>query len=209
MKIPAQFIKSTRTLLNKLRREFGKTAVDELTDPVDQLILSILATNANSRRAKSALKHLAGEMTDFNELRVTTIPELKELLHPYTKQADEKAKAIVAALGWVFSKFDTLDLTELRTRPYMEIRSMFEQITACPDHARCAMLLLGFGIPVFPIDDQMLEYLVTSGAMPEKVSLSEVRRFVERHFRSAEVREFYVNVKKASEKASRGSKTKT
>lgn len=209
MKIPSSYAKATRTLFNRLRREYGKDKHVDLTDPVEQLLLSLLATDAGTRQAKNTLKMLAEEMTDFNELRVTPVPELAELLAPLAAEPAETARAIVDALNWVFSTFDSMDLTGLREHAHPEIRAKFESIPACPDHARCAVLLLSFGIPVFPVDRQMRDYLVHHEALPEGVSPVEAEHFMERHLKSAEVREFYLNVKRASERKTPARTTKT
>jgi len=200
MRIPSQFAKALRSVQNRLRREFGRRDQTDLTDPVEQLVLSILATDGSTRRTRTALRRLSEEMIDFNELRVTPAPELAEALGPYVRNPYEKAQALIAALSWAVVHFDTMDLTILREKSQADLRSIFESVPGCPDHARDAMLLLSFGVPAFPIDQQMLEYLQAQEALPEATELGEARSYIERHLKAAEVREFYLNVKEASER---------
>jgi len=208
MRIPSQFAKRMRTLFNRLRRESGAVPDEGLTDPAEQLILSILATDANTRRARGALHGLLEEMIDFNELRVTPAAELADLLEPNVKGAPEKAQAIVGSLSWLFNKFDTMDLSGLREQQQSALLATFETIPECPDHARKAMLLLSFGVPVFPVDQQMLDYLKAAEVLPEEVAAAEAQHYVERQLKAAEVREFYLLVKAASESAAPPAKPK-
>lgn len=211
MKIPGVFADSLRKVYNRLGRQFGKLKGEdlELTDPVDQLVLSILATDGSSRRAKTAIKGVLTEMVDLNEVRVTPIAELQEMLEKHTREPHAMAFAVIRSLNWICTKFDTLHLEGLREHQHAVLRSVFEKIPDCPDHARRAMLLMSFGIPTFPLDQQMLAYLIKNEAVPEDVALEEAVAFVERQLRASEIRQFYVHVKRASEGTRRAVKRST
>jgi len=199
MKIPHDFVKKLRSLHNALKRQSGASANDDLTDPVEQLLLSILAGNNSIQQAQRALKAVCQHIVDFNDLRVTPVPELAEMLGKEISNPEEAAQAIVRTLKWIFCRFDTMSLKYLREQQNGVLKSMFEEIPGCPDHARMAMLLLSLGISVFPIDEAMLAYLVKNGILPEGVSLKEGEGFVQRHLKTGEIKQFYLNLKHASE----------
>lgn len=199
MKIPHDFVKRLRSLHNALKRQSDASVNDELTDPVEQLLLSILAGNNSMQQAQRALEVVYLHIVDFNDLRVTPVPELAEMFDKEIGNPEEAAQAIVRTLKWIFCRFDTMNLKYLREQHNGALKSMFEEIPGCPDHARMAMLLLSFAVPVFPIDEAMLAYLVKNGALPEGVSLKEGEGFVQRHLKVGEIKQFYLNLKHASE----------
>lgn len=208
MNIPQHFTKSLRSVCNKLRRQ-SNTKEEELADPIEQLVFSILTTNASSARAKIAVRMIQENMVDFNELRVTPISELMEMLSKSLTETDRPARTIVRSLKWVFSKFNTLALAYLREEQNSTVKSLLEHIPNCPSHATRAMLLLSFGIPVFPIDDQMVAYLINNGALPEGVSLLEAENFVQRQLKAAEMKPCYLALKGAAEHAEKKVTKKT
>jgi endonuclease III len=200
MKISSDCAKHLRTLFNKLVKSPSKADTHEPTDPVAQLVQAILETDAPLDKAKAAMKQIVEEMIDFNELRVTPIAELDELLGQFLPSPTDRSRMIVSTLSWVFTTFDTLDLTFLRESSHTTLREKFTSIPGCSDYARCAMLLMSFGISACPMDEHMVAYLVENEALPEGVNVLEASHFVERQLKAGEVRDFYLRVKAESEK---------
>jgi endonuclease III len=203
MKISSEYVKAFRSLQNRLRKEFPKPKdkdYETLPESVTELlIVGILATNETYTRAKQAVKKIQEEMVDFNELRVTPTVELAELLEEYLHDAQRGASDLVRTLNSVFLKFDTLDLTYLKEKHKNELSKLFEDIKGCPDHARSVMLLLGFDIPTMPLDDRMVDYLVSVEALPPEVDQSTAKGFIERQLKASEIGVFYWQLRKATE----------
>jgi len=203
MKISSDYVKSFRAIQNRLRREYPRlkdkdfeTLPENLTEI---LILCILATNENFSRAKQAMKSLQNMVVDFNELRVTPAAEIVEMLEDHISDAQKVSTDIIKTLNWVFTRFDTLELSELKQKTKTEITRLFEDIPCGHEHARCALLLLGFDVPAMPLDDRMLEFLVMAEALPAEVDLATARGFIERNLKAAELNTFYWQLRKATE----------
>ncbi len=213
MKIASEYVKAFRSLQNRLRKDFPKPKdrdYETLPDNVTEvLILGILATNDTFSHAKQAFKAIQEEMVDFNELRVTPAVELAELLKKYLSDATRASTDLVRTLNAVFSRFDTLDLSELKDKNKAELSKIFEDIKGCPDHARCMMLLFSFEVPVMPLDDRMLEYLVSSEVMPAEADVATVKAFIERQLKASEIPAFYWQLRKAAESEEKKRKPKS
>lgn len=203
MKISSDYAKAFHTLQNRLKRDFPKTKdtnLDSLPESsTEMLLLGILATNETYDHAREALKTIQTTMVDFNELRVTPVAEISEMLDRHINEPQRAAKDIVIALNWIFSRFDTLDLSYLKEKNKSEISKLFEEIPTCPDHARSAMLLFCYEISVMPLDDLMLKYLISAEALPAEVDLPTAKSFIERQLKAAEFSTFYWQLRKASE----------
>lgn len=203
MKISSDYAKVFHTLQNRLKRDFPKTKdtnLDSLpTNCIEMLLLGILATNELYDRAREALKVIQANMVDFNELRVTPVAEISELIDRHIRESQRAAKDIIVALNWIFNRFDTLDLSELKEKNKSEISKLFEEIPTCPDHARAALLLFCFEIAEMPLDDLMLKYLINTQTLPAEVDLPTAKSFIERQLKAAEFSTFYWQLRKASE----------
>jgi endonuclease III len=213
MKISSEYAKTFGTLQNKLKREYPKTKLkdpDTLPEGItDTLILGILAMDEKYEKALEALERIREDMVDFNELRVTPVSEIVELIEPYLSDPDRAAKEIVKTLNGIFSRFDTLDLSGMKEMTKSDLGKLFEELPGCCDHGRAFMLLFSFEVAEMPLDNQMLDYLVGAGALPPEVDLPAAKSFLERHLKAAETAPLYWQLRKASEEGAGKRKTKS
>jgi endonuclease III len=203
MKISSEYVKGFHSLQNKLRKDFPKPKDRDFEtlpeNATEMLILGILSTNETFYHAKQAMKVIQEKMVDLNELRVTPAAELALVIEEYLDEPQKASTEIVKTLNIVFTRFDTLNLSELKEKNKTDLIKLFEEIPGCPDHARCAMLLFSFEIPNMPMDDRMLEYLIGAKAVPAQIDLPTARAFIERQLKAAQLGEFYWQLRKASE----------
>jgi hypothetical protein len=213
MKISSEYAKPFRTLQNKLKREFPKTRLkdpDTLPEKItDILILGILTLNEKYGKALEGLTQIRTEMVDLNELRVTPKSEIADMLGKQLSNPERAAEELVKTLNEVFGRFDSLDLSLLKEKTKTEIGKMFSDFPGCSDYARSFMLLFGFDVPVMPLDEQMIDYLVTTGALPPEVDQPSAKGFIERQLKASELASFYWQLRKASEDNGNFKKKKT
>ncbi|NRA97096.1 MAG: hypothetical protein HRU14_12900, partial [Planctomycetes bacterium] len=102
---------SAKTLFQTLRKSFGgPTELDE-PRPLEQIILLILASRSDIRKARSAMLRIESEYVDWNEVRVTSAYELSRWLRPLgAKKAQEKAEQMKELLSTVYNRFNKLNL---------------------------------------------------------------------------------------------------
>ena len=84
--------KGAKTVLCRLKRLYGapgKQPAD--VEPIEQLVLAILADNESPGKAQSVLQRLKGYYVDFNELRVARPSELAGHMGSTFAQASSKA----------------------------------------------------------------------------------------------------------------------
>jgi len=212
MKISSEYVKTFKTLQNRLKRDFPRPKdkdYETLPESVPEtLLLGILSTNVTFYHARQALKSIQENMVDYNEVRVTPTVELAEVLEKYLADPQKTSLELTRTLNVIFNKFDSLELSELKEKNKNELTKMFEEIKGCPEHARSFMLLFSFEIPTMPLDDRMLEYMVAEKAMPEEVDLPTAKGFIERQLKASEIGPFYWQLRKASEAEDKKAKPK-
>jgi len=102
---------SPKTLLEVLQARFGGPSELDEPRPLEQIVLLILSTGADMRKAHAAMKRLRSEYVDWNEARVTSAYELSRWLKPLgAKIAQEKAEQVKELLTTVYNRFNKLNL---------------------------------------------------------------------------------------------------
>src|SRR5438477_486827 len=104
MKNATEVARRVRRLLNQAKPQ-GDKAPDPPTDDVtDHLLLAVLMRYAGDSAASAALRRLRERTVDLNELRVTPVAELIDLLGPTFPQSKSAAESLVRVLGAVFNR---------------------------------------------------------------------------------------------------------
>ncbi len=213
MKIASQYVKGFKSLRNKIQRQvpISKTQKKESLpeEPIELLILGVLMEYVTLSEAKSILKRLREEMTDYNELRVTSLSEFEELLKGKMKDPVAFGRVLTRTLNGVMDEFDTLELSFLDELPKPEVKKHFENIKEGSLHGLAFFLMMRFDINIMPLTEKMLGFLVSCGALPEEIDVETAKAFIERQLKASEIKNFYWLVRKASEMGASKFKSKS
>ena len=79
MKHGTEYAKRIKRLHQTLVKKHGKPAASEPTDPIEQMLIGILAVDSTAAKAAAVYRKLTQRMVDLNELRVTPAIELAAL----------------------------------------------------------------------------------------------------------------------------------
>jgi endonuclease III len=102
-------------VLKGLERAYGGPKTLDEPRPLEQLVFLILARGSDPRRARAAMKHLESEFVDWNELRVTSVYEIRKQLAPLgASKIGNKAEEIKELLATIYERFNKLDLDFLQ-----------------------------------------------------------------------------------------------
>src|SRR5438067_252137 len=139
------------------------------------------------REPMDALAALDREFVDLNELRVGTELEVQELLGGKFPQIERRVGMIVAALNDIFEREHTMNLERLKTISRRDARQFLRELPEIHPFVEAYTMLYAFDAPAFPVDDQMIEYLVDEDALEEGTSIEDAQRFVEHHLKAEEL----------------------
>jgi hypothetical protein len=100
-----------RKALLKWRKDYAKDLEKDRRSPVSHLCLTILLRNNSVTNALKAEQALRTRFVDWNEIRVSPVAEVREVLEEAgTPNAEQKAYAMRRFLRDVFSKFTKTNL---------------------------------------------------------------------------------------------------
>jgi len=192
MKHGTEYAKRIKRLHQRLLRKHGKPAASDLTDPLEQVLIGILAEDTTPAKATAVYRKLSQRMVDLNELRVTPAIELAQLIGTSVPRAADKARQIVAFLNAVRRRQDTLDLDFLRQRGRREVREYLDSLDGVPRSAAARVMLFSLGGHAIPVDDLTLYVLRKEELVDPSADAAEVQSFLERHISAATAAEFVV-----------------
>jgi len=190
MKRGSEYAKKVKRFYNQLVRKFGKPTENDLTDPIEQLVLSILSLCTSATKAQSVYRKVMQSMVDLNELRVTPAMELVQIFGSGFPLAKYKAQCIVDALNAIRQRQDSLDLFFLKQRGRREARDYLESLQGVGRTVAARIMLLSLGGHAIPVDDLALYLLRKEEIIDQDAETAEVQGFLERHISASQAYTF-------------------
>lgn len=140
-----------------LKKAYKPTLVSENRPLIEHLLYACLLENAPYELADEALARLEQDYFDWNEVRVTTITELAEVLG---RLPDPTAAAIRLKknLHGLFESTYSFDLEELRKQNLGKALQKFEKLPAITPFVLSYLTQLGLGGHSIPLDSAALRF---------------------------------------------------
>ena len=190
MKHGSEYAKQVKRLFQRMTRKHGKPAPAEPTEPLEQLLVAILADCSTISKARAVYQKLSQQMVDLNELRVTPATELATLIGSSVPLAGAKARQMVDALNDVRRRQESMDLSFLHQRGRREAREYLESLDGVSPSVAARVVLFSLGGHAIPIDDLTRYILRKDEIIEESATAVEVQGFLERHIPAANTRAF-------------------
>ncbi len=175
---------------SRLRQSGAAPTIPEPTDPIRQLVLSILGENCGEAEAAKAVDKLLTVMVDFNELRVSTPDQVYRALGGRLPDGLERSRLLIRALQRIYEHEHCLSLERLRNMGRREARQFLESLEGINDYSAAAVMLWSFGGHAIPVNDAFLAALREAEIVHPTASRVEVQAFLERNIPAAQAKEF-------------------
>lgn len=196
MKNAAEHLQRIRRLFNQVKKEGGATALPAVEEPVEALLRGVLGDYAADARAASALSRLRTAVVDLNELRVTPVSEIVEIIgadYPFCRKA---ATDLSAALNAVYNRLHHLDLSFLKKSARRSAEAFLHSLETVNAHARATVILRCLKGHAVPVDAAMYQLLRRGGCVETDATVDQVQKFLASNLRPSEAASFYVLVKR-------------
>jgi endonuclease III len=186
-----------KQLFKRLMRE-GKPDGRQTLEPLDALVRGAMTYDVSDNRAEDAVKAIGKEFVDLNELRVATDLEVHEMLGVRYPAIEERVAMITQCLNDIFEREHTMSLDRLKTISKRDARQFLRELPGMQPFVEAFVMLMAFDGAAFPIDQEMLAYLIEEEILDEGTTLPEAQKFVEHHVKSEELFDFYAVLRKAA-----------
>ena len=205
MKNATKHADELKSLSKKLLREY-KPDERHAQEPLWALVRGAMSYDVPDSRIEDAIKVIQREFVDLNELRVATELEVQEMLGSRYPGIEDRVKLSTSALNAIFEKEHTLSLDRLKTISKRDARQFLRDLPDMKPFVEAYVMLMSLDGHAFPIDEQMLEYLIDEEVLEEGTSLDDAQKFVEHHLKAEDLHPFYVALRSASADGAKGKK---
>ena len=136
-----------RTILDRLREEYGRPNGRPHGAPIDELVLTVLSQNTNDRNRDVAYGRLRERFPSWAAVREAPVDEVEEAIRP-GGLAPSKAPRIQEILRAIGDD----DLSRLADEPLEQARAELCELPGVGRKTAACVLLFSFGRPDIPVD---------------------------------------------------------
>ncbi|MFM8873082.1 MAG: hypothetical protein ACKOJI_06995 [Phycisphaerales bacterium] len=158
-------------------------------DLVDLFVQTYMLWQAPSSDAIGALKRLKAAFFDWNDLRVSLVSDIVDVIGHRHWRAADRVSRMRDAMNGIFRREHKVSLERLRTLMKRDAVNYMETLPGMIPFVANRVLLVGVDFHSVPVEEFGLQMLVQVGALPAGTSLVDASGWVTRHVKAEEARE--------------------
>lgn len=183
-----------REVSRRLEERFGRPEpCSHETDPVRNLILTILSQNTTDRNRDRAFASLTERFPTLSRLAAAKPSEVEDAIRT-GGLAKAKAKAILSALSRMNRERGAFTLDHLQGMPLPEARAELTSYPGVGVKTANILLLFSFGKEAFPVDTHILRVTKRLGLVPGSADLARAALLLEPHVPPGEPVPLHLNL---------------
>lgn len=186
MKNATKYAQKIKKLLGKIKKEAQKDPPVEVQGAVDTLLLGILCRSTTQKKAAEALARLNDSTVDMNDLRVTPVAELVQIIGVNYPRVRPVAEEISVVLTGIYNQVHEVDLGFLKALGKKAASSFLETLDGLSEHANAYFTLYHLNSSAVALDEPAYEYLLKTDHLPEGTSIEEAHKFLRTHIKESD-----------------------
>lgn len=162
----------------KLQNVFGQRKWRVHSDPLSELIATILSQNTSDTNSHRAYASLKSKFKTWDQLRRADVKSIAAAIKS-GGLSEIKAQRIKNILGQIHSENNNLDLTFLKKWKTEKITAYLSRFKGVGDKTIACVLLFSLKRPVMPVDTHILRISKRLGLVPQKADASRTQQILE------------------------------
>lgn len=167
--------------LKILDKKFPPQPEVEPRPVLEEVLYAVVREGGTTEHAHAAFAKFKGTFFDWNEVRVSTVPEIAEALKG-VPDAGRKAQRINEILQYVFEMYYSFDLTDLDKKGLKQAGKQLNRFTGMSDFAVAWVLQRALGGHAIPLDEPTVRVLRRLGVIEGEVEDWEAVRGTLEHY---------------------------
>lgn len=171
-----------------LHKTYGRLVRSPLTDPIDELVQTILSQNTTDQNSQRAFDRLRSTFPTWDAVLNAKPESIAKAIHS-GGLAELKSQRILRVLRTIRDREGALTLKRVCAMPVNEALSYLTDLEGVGIKTACCVLLFACGRPVMPVDTHV--YRVSQrlgwigGSVPIHKAHEELHKIVDEHERYA------------------------
>jgi len=199
MKDSKEYSKKVRELYRSLKARYRKVSKISYDEPTDALVYAIVSESMTEPETESAIKGLADYFIDLNELRVSQVEEIVEVLGEDMPVTRNIAITITRVLRAVFDKYNTISLEAFKKIGKRPARQALEKMDGTSRFVVNYCMLTALRGHAIPLTKGMIEYLRSNELVHPEADEQDIEGFLLRQISAQNAYEFYALLRRQSE----------
>ena len=164
--------------IRRLAQFYPELPSHRATDPLDELIGTILSQNTSDRNSAAAFRSLRAAFRDWRSAIVADVSQIAESIRPGGLHRI-KARRILNTLQAIEGLTGRLDLDWLRDLPQTEVRRHLVSIPGVGVKTAACVEAFSLGLPACPADTHVSRICRRLGLVPAKASPEKAQALLE------------------------------
>lgn len=158
-----------RAIVRRLERRFGPLVPPRATDPLDELVLTVLSQHTSDANAERAFEALRRTYPTWARVAAAPTRELARAIRS-GGLANTKAARIRAILREVAEREGAYDLSRLRELPDAEVRTYLTSLPGVGPKTAAVVMAFALGRDAIPVDTHVHRVARRLGLVPPRAS---------------------------------------
>ena len=199
MKNSKEYATRLQKLYRGLKRAHPKVEKVTHDDPIEALIYGIIGEHTSDSATLKAMKGFQGAFVDWNDLRVSRVEEILEVLQEDSTATRTAASALITALRAVFDEYHALSLHPLKKIGKRPAKQAIEALDGVGHFVVSYCMLTALQGHAIPLTESMAAYLKQNEIVDPEADASDIEGFLTRQVAAKNAYEFYSLLRRESE----------
>lgn len=209
MKNSKEYAKKIQTLNRSLSHKHTKVQEATHDEVVDCIIYALINAELNEKATEAAMTRFKEHFIDWNDLRVSRVEEIVDVLGKDTPATKDIALAIVKVLRAIFDTYHKVNLEALKKIGKRPARQALEKIEGLSRYAVDYCMLVALKGHAIPLTNKMLNYLRDRELVDPDADEHQIEGFLVKQIPAKNGYNFFALLRQESEKAKAVKKKKT
>lgn len=185
---------SVKRVSSLLEREYGLPRREKGTDPLEELIFTLLSQNTNDRNRDRAWEAMWKAFRNWEEIASAGgRAGLEKVIRP-GGLARVKARRILAILKEIKRRYGRYDLSFLKRMSRDDARSLLLSFSGVGPKTAACVLIFSCGIPAFPVDTHIHRVTSRLGLIPPRTTREKAHEILEKIVPEEMYYTFHINL---------------
>ena len=199
MKDSKEYSRKVQRLYRSLKRKYQKPEKVVYDEPLDAIVYAVISAELSETAAQSAVKRVADNFIDLNDLRVSLMEEIVEVLGTDTPVTRNMASTLTSVLRGAFDEYNTVSLEALKKIGKRPARQILEKMGSTSPFIVDYCILTSLQGHAIPLTRKMVEYLRSNQLVHPDADEQQIKGFLARQISAEKAYEFYALLRRHSE----------
>lgn len=187
------YMERLRTIMDRLKDEYGVPERAERNDPVDSLITTILSQNTNDTNRDRAKTNLDATYDSFQEILDAETDELTDVIR-IAGLGPTKADRIQTFLSMIKDEHGEFTLDHVESMDPEEAKAYLQDFPGVGPKTAAVTLCFVFDMPVMPVDTHVYRLSQRLDLIPHDVGRATAHDLLESVVPDDRIYEFHINL---------------